>query len=92
MLWFTSYNRMANCDCSSVTIWRQAPQDYAVFDVLSRYEAFAPSPGAGEGWDGELCTGRLHKIPTEGFDISLLTRIDGLAKMSGVVISHRGGR
>jgi hypothetical protein len=23
-------------------------------------EGFYPSPGAGEGWDGELCTGRLH--------------------------------
>ena len=92
MLSVPLYDRMTNGDCSSVPIWRQAPQDYAVFDVLPRYEAFAPSPGAGEGWDGELCTGRLHKIPTEGFAIRLLTRIDGLAKMSGVVISHRGGR
>ena len=51
MLSFPLYNRMTNGDCSSVPMLRQAPQDQVVFDVLPRYEAFAPSPGAGEVTD-----------------------------------------
>ena len=51
MLSVPLYNRMTNGDCSSGPIGRHAPQNYAVFDVLPRYGAFASSPGAGEVTD-----------------------------------------